>query len=160
MSEPHHTQRIPRGVLLGAAAMILLSLGLAAAARRAHLRDAAVLSPPPIRSIELRFADRPDGAIAVLAAESGRTISLIAPRTNGFVRGVLRGLFRVRKLESMGRDGRFRLAREAGGRLSLTDLQTGRRVDLDSFGPTNAAAFAQILEADRGAGVTESKAAP
>ena len=147
MSDPHHTQRIPRGVLLGAAMMILLSIGLAAAARRAHLREATVLPPPPLRSIELRFADRPDGAIAVLAADTGRPVSQFAPRTNGFVRGVLRGLFRVRKLESLDRDGRFRLAREASGRLSLTDLQTGRRVDLDSFGPTNAAAFAQILEA-------------
>lgn len=154
MSEHHHTQTVPRGVLLGAAVMILLSVGLAAFARRAHLAELARPAPPPIESMELRFEDRSDGAIAVIDASTGREISLVPPRSNGFIRGVMRGMFRTRKLESIGRQGRFRLTREADGRLTIEDPQTGRRVDLHSFGPTNAEAFAQLLVAGR-AGDTE-----
>ena len=145
MSEHHHNQTVPRSVLLGAAAMILLSLGLAASARRAP--PAAV---PALAVLQVRFEDRPDGSIAMLDADSGRELSLVPPRSNGFIRGVLRGMCRARRLESLGREGHFRLAREADGRLSLQDPQTGRRVDLDSFGPTNSAAFAQLLVAGRG----------
>jgi putative photosynthetic complex assembly protein len=149
MSEHHHNQAIPRGVLIGAGVMILLSLGLAAGSRRAHLMAPQVALPPPIEVRQIRFEDRPDGAIAILDAPSGRQVSLVPPRSNGFIRGVLRGMFRTRKLESVGRQGEFRLAREADGRLSLTDPETGRRVDLDSFGPTNSQAFAQLLIAAR-----------
>jgi len=149
MSQHHHTQTIPRGVLLGAAAMILLSLGLAASARRAHLSSPPPSASPAIESVWVRFEDRADGSIAMLDATTGRQVSLVPPRSNGFIRGVLRGMFRSRRLESIGHEGKFRLAREADGRLTLDDPQTGRRVDLDSFGPTNSAAFAQLLVAGR-----------
>lgn len=145
MSEHHHTQTIPRGVLLGAAVMILLSLGLAAGARHARLTAPAVPTPPALAVLDVRFEDRPDGSIAMLDGATGRLMSLVPPRSNGFIRGVLRGMFRSRRLESLGREGRFRLAREADGRLTLEDPATHRRIELDSFGPTNAAAFAQLL---------------
>jgi putative photosynthetic complex assembly protein len=145
MSQHIHTQAVPRGVLMGAAAVMLLSLGLAAGSRHARLAAPPPPARPAIESRDLRFEDRPDGAIAVIDAPSGQLISLVPPRSNGFIRGVLRGMFRTRKLESVGHQGFFHLAREADGRLSLTDPQTGRRVDLDSFGPTNGASFAELL---------------
>lgn len=146
MSAHHHATRIPRGVLITVAAMLVLCIGLAAGARRARL---AAPPPPaqPVRSeIGLRFADRPDGAIAVLEAASGRELDAIAPRSDGFIRGVLRGLLRARRIDSLDREAPFVLARVASGRLLLSDPLTGRRIDLDSFGPTNAAAFARFLE--------------
>jgi putative photosynthetic complex assembly protein len=147
MSEHHHTQTVPWGALIGAGTMIVFSIVLAVSARNARLAEQASAGPPPapIESIEVRFEDRPNGAIAMLDAESGREVSEVAPGTNNFIRGVLRGMFRGRKLESLGHDGRFRLAREADGRLTLDDPQIGRHVDLDSFGPTNSAAFAKLL---------------
>jgi putative photosynthetic complex assembly protein len=99
--------------------------------------------------MQVRFEDRPDGTLAVLDATTGREASIVQPGTNGFIRGVLRGMFRGRKLEALSRDGQFRLAREADGHLTLEDPETGRRVDLDSFGPTNSAAFAGLLAAGR-----------
>jgi putative photosynthetic complex assembly protein len=56
-------------------------------------------------------------------------------------------MFRSRKLESVGHEAPFTLAREADGRLTLSDKQTGRTVDLDSFGPTNLASFERVLAA-------------
>jgi putative photosynthetic complex assembly protein len=151
MSDHHHDQAVPRGALLGAAALMLFSITVAAVARRTHLAQeaAATSSPKPLESFEVQFEDRPGGTLAVLDARTGQEVSDVAPGTNGFIRGVLRGMFRTRKLESMGHDATFLLARQADGRLTLEDSQTGRRVDLDSFGPTNSAAFAGLLAAGR-----------
>jgi hypothetical protein len=58
-------------------------------------------------------------------------------------------MFRERKLEGIGHEGAFRLSREFDGRLALVDLTTRRRVDLDSFGPSNLASFEAVLVAAR-----------
>jgi putative photosynthetic complex assembly protein len=158
--QPHeHHVPVPRGALLGAGALVLVSIALAGAARDARIAEAehAAAPAPALASIDVRFEDRVGGALAVLDAESGSEISAVAPGTNGFVRGVLRGMFRTRKLEALSRHAVFRLAREANGRLSLTDRESGRRIDLDSFGPTNSESFATVLDAGiraRGAGPT------
>jgi len=137
MSEHHHhAQAIPRAVLLGAGALMLLSLGLAAGARSARSAEPEGAQAPALQTLDVRFEDRADGSIAVLDGASGREVSVVPPRSNGFVRGVLRGLFRNRKQEAL-------------GRLSIEDPQTGRRVDLDAFGATNSAAFAELLAAGR-----------
>jgi putative photosynthetic complex assembly protein len=150
-SAHHHELEVPRAALLGAAGVIALSLGLAAAAGVERARAPAVPAPVELAARDVRFEDRADGAIVVIDAADGREVSVVPPRTNGFIRGVLRGFARNRKLESLGRGGSFRLSRRADGRLSLSDPQTGRRVDLGSFGPTNEAAFAQLLAARAGA---------
>lgn len=143
-----HHQNVPKGALWGALALIVLTIALAAASRRSgHVETQA--SAPAIQVVYLRFEDRPDGTLAILDADTGRELRLVAPGTNGFTRGVVRGMFRNRKLESMGPDARFRLAREANGRLTLEDPESGRRVDVASFGPTNEAAFAELLVAAR-----------
>ncbi len=149
-----HKQTIPKPALWGAFALMVMTLVLAAYSRHARLEEARITaqtSPPnqAIEEIRVTFEDRADGAIVVReAAPPHAVVSVVAPQTNGFVRGVLRGMFRHRKLESMSmRDASFRLAREADGHLTLTDDETGRRVDLDSFGPTNSASFATILSA-------------
>lgn len=149
MSDHLHTQTVPRPALWAAAFLIMLTLGLAGASRMMRSQANAEASPPAREVVMVRFEDRPDGSLAVLEAESRRELSALPPGSNGFVRGVLRGMFRSRKLESMSRDASFRLAREADGRLTLDDPESGRRVDLDSFGPTNSAAFEGILVAAR-----------
>ena len=146
MSDHRHDQTVPLGALLGAAALMLGTIALAAGARHAHLAEPVVVVAPHA-SIAVRFEDRPGGTIAVLDAATGREVSIVPERSNGFVRGVLRGMFRTRKLESIDRSAEFLLAREADDRLTLVDPSSGRRVDLDSFGPTNSAAFASILAA-------------
>lgn len=142
-----HEQKVPRAAILGAAALMTFSTVVAAAARASHKAESAV-RVTPTEAIDIRFEDRPDGSLAVLA-ERGVELQLLAPGTNGFIRGVLRGMFRERKLESMGQDATFLLAREADGRLSLEDRQSGRKIDLSSFGPTNEEAFAAVLEAGK-----------
>ena len=56
-----------------------------------------------------------------------------------------RGLARERKRKGLGPELPFELIGRADGRLTLADPGTGRRVDLDSFGPDNSAVFASLM---------------
>ena len=149
MSDHIHEQTVPRGAILGAAALMVVTIALATTARLAHLHAPITVAPAPIEALDVRFEDRTDGALAVVDANDGHEVSVLAPGSNNFIRGVLRGMFRGRKLESLGHNGDFRLAREADGRLTLEDREIGRHIELDSFGPTNSAAFAELLVAGR-----------
>jgi len=148
MAHAHAMTPIPRPVLLGAGALVAFTLVLTAGARLSRPGMPA-MAPPPLETIEVRFEDRPDGSVAMLDPASGRELTRVPPASNGFIRGVLRGLFRERKLESLGRAGTFRIERGADGRLGLEDMATHRRIDLTAFGPDNTAAFARLLEAGR-----------
>lgn len=159
MGMPQHNEIVvPRGVLIAAGIIMLFSIGLAGAARHARLSAPPVPKAPPKAVVEVRFHDAADGSIRMLDASTERELAVVPPRSDGFVRGVLRGMFRTRKLESMDREARFRLAREADGHLTLEDPQTARRIELDSFGPDNTAAFARLLEAGVAAGGTSPSA--
>ena len=143
LHKPHiHNQRVPRGAIIGAGALMLATIGLAAWGRSAQTQGPVVSSDAP--AVMLHFADREDGAVVVSEAESHREVAVLAPGSNGFVRGVLRSLTRTRRMESIGRDTPFRLSREADGRLLLSDPESGRAIELRSFGRTNYEAFARL----------------
>ena len=72
-------------------------------------------------SHDLRFEDRADGAVLVYDVANDRLVDTLKPGTNGFVRGVLRGLARERRARQIGPAPPFRLTRWADGRLSLDD---------------------------------------
>jgi putative photosynthetic complex assembly protein len=147
MTAQAHDPTLPRGALIGAGALVLLSLVMVGAARLTGYEPAA---PPVSRVVErydLRFEDRADGAVLIYDSNDGALAYTVLPGTNGFVRGVLRGLVRDRRADHIGPTPPFRLTRWADGRLSLDDPSTGRHVDLEVFGPTNAGAFADILTA-------------
>ena len=74
-----------------------------------------------------------------------RLVDTLAPGSNGFIRVVLRGLARERKLGDIGPQPPFRLTRFVNGQITLTDTSTGKQIDLDAFGSTNAEAFARLM---------------
>lgn len=100
-------------------------------------------------SRELRFLDRDDGAVVILDHFSGQPVEVLAPGTNGFVRGVMRGMARERRMKSVGTEPPYRLSSWSDGRLTLDDPSTGRWVELVAFGPDNFQAFAQLLHHSR-----------
>ena len=57
---------------------------------------------------------------------------------------------RDRRSRGVGPEAPFLLVRSTGGGLFLEDPQTGRRIGLDAFGPTNSGAFARLLDARPG----------
>ena len=92
----------------------------------------------------LHFKDQADGGIAIVDAHSGATLDTVHGE-QGFLRGTLRAVVRERKLRGLVSAVPLQLTSRADGRLTLTDPVTGSRIDLESFGPTNAAVFARWL---------------
>jgi putative photosynthetic complex assembly protein len=110
-------------------------------------RDLSTVREPdasPVRVLQLRFEDRPDGSIAVIDYKTGKQIDAVQGEA-GFVRGTLRGLAQERKRRGLDSGPPFELIYRADGRLTLSDTATGRLVDLESFGPTNASTFFKLL---------------
>jgi putative photosynthetic complex assembly protein len=138
--------------LAGLGALVLLTLvavGTARLAGSASSSTAATETTDAFGAVlvarRLHFRDRADGGIDVLDADSGASIGVVEPGSQGFVRGALRGLAQERKRRGLGAEAPFELSARAGGALVLADPATGRRVELASFGPVNAGAFARWL---------------
>ena len=136
----------PRAPLLGAVLLVVLALVAVTVVRLTGIGAAHTTDAAAVLVRDFRFEDHPDGSIGVIDASDGRQVEVVTG-ANGFLRGTLRGLARERKRQGVGAEQPFRLTGRADGRLTLEDPATGRRVDLESFGPTNAAVFAQILMA-------------
>lgn len=146
MSESHTSNSVPRGAIIGAGLLISCAIALSALSQFGGIGRLDVPEATPATSLELRFEDRADGAVTVYRGKSSDVIAVLAPESNGFIRGVMRGLARGRKLQDVGAEAPFLLTRWDDGRLSLRDTATGNEVELVSFGPDNAAAFAQLLK--------------
>lgn len=147
MSELATGRPFPRGVLLGAAALVGCTLILAAVGRLGGFETAA---PPSetVASRELRFEDRAIGGVSVVDAKEGREIAVFEPGEGGFIRGVLRSLVRARRLNGMSSEQPFRLVQHADGQLVLEDPVTDASVYLAAFGPTQVETFAKLMVAD------------
>jgi putative photosynthetic complex assembly protein len=144
-SQHHHEVVIPPALLIAAGAMMLGSLLTVATVRLLHLPTHEPDAPASI-SRELRFEDRADGGIDVIDGKSQQLVEVIKGES-GFLRGAVRSLARERKRDGLGSAQPFLLVRRSDGRLTLSDAATGKRIDLESFGPSNAAVFAALLQA-------------
>lgn len=136
----------PRLPLFGAAALIAVTLAAIVAGRIAG-PGPAVDPGQPVAARELRFVDRADGGVAVHDARDGRVVATLEPGQDGFIRATMRGLARERRAGQAGQDAPFRLATWPDGRLSLSDLATGRSIDINAFGVTQVQAFSRLLNA-------------
>jgi len=148
------TEPFPRFALIAAAVLIAGTITAAAAARYQRVTNpepSIHATTTPVAARDLTFFDMPNGSVEVRDAAGTEVLFVAAPGTNGFIRGVMRGLARDRRSRGIGQQPAFRLAQWPDGRLSLEDLATGRRIELSSFGDTNRAAFAQLLAPAEGA---------
>jgi putative photosynthetic complex assembly protein len=149
MSATTSTPLVGRGPLLGIGALLAATLVVAAGWRLAELPtrtpDAATVA---LR--ELRFDDAADGGVLVIDHASGATIETVHGE-QGFLRGSLRGLVRERRKHGVGAAVPFQLIGRADGRVTLSDPATGARIDLESFGPSNAAVYTRWLAGSTGA---------
>jgi putative photosynthetic complex assembly protein len=138
----------PRAFLYGAGALIafsLISVGIVRITGNGpDQKRAAQAAAGHAIERSLRFEDRPDGSIAVVDAASGQVVASFEGE-QGFVRGALRALARERKASGLGAEVPFELIARPEGGLTLLDPLTGQRIDLGSFGPSHAAAFANLL---------------
>lgn len=128
---------------------IFLILGLtvifAAVARLSGLGILRMPEPAIVQYRDLRFTDRADGSVGILDAADDTIILILEPGQGGFIRGVLRGRARERRLGEFGAEPPFRLSLHTDGRLTLEDTATKIKIVLSSFGPSNVEAFARLL---------------
>ena len=142
----HHENPLPPFALFGVAALIGFALIAVASYTLMHEPRAPDNSSSAIKIRDLRFVDLGAGEVAVQDWPGGDRVATLAPGSENFIRGVLRGLARERRSIGIGDAEPFRISRFADGHLTLEDRATGRILFLDAFGPTNAGAFAQLLD--------------
>jgi len=147
MSQTVQEPLIPRGGLMAGAGLALFALAAVTASRLTGIGDVRMSVPAAVESRDLNFTDGQGGAVLVLDHRDGHLIDTLAPGSNGFIRVVLRGLARERKLGDIGPQPPFRLARHVNGQLTLTDTSSGKQIDLDAFGSANVGAFARLMHA-------------
>ncbi len=94
----------------------------------------------------LQFFDEPDGTVRVEDGISRAEIASFGPGTGGFVRSTARSLVHKRRIRGIGAETPFELIEWDNGALTLRDTTTGGTVELASFGDTNRAVFADMLE--------------
>jgi len=145
MSEAIHEPVVPKGGIFAAAALILFALAAVTTVRLTGVGGAHFTLPAAVESRDLRFEDGEKGSVLVFDANDGRLVDTLAPGSNGFIRVVMRGLARERRLGDIGAQPPFRLTRYAGGQITLTDTSTGKQIDLGAFGSTNTEAFARLM---------------
>jgi len=147
--KPAHATSLPRGLLLGAAALIGFALVATAGGRISGVGVVGLQQVQELRSLPLLVSDRDDGSVVITHAEDKRVLYTVQPGQDGFIRATLRGFVRERKRSDIGNLVPFTLTHWSDGTLTLADSTTGRRVSLEAFGPANAQAFAQFFATGR-----------
>ena len=147
VSEPGAPNVLPPAAMIGIGALLACSLLLAGIASLTGVGADVAPEPPVVATYALRFEDRPDGSVAVYRDSSETLVDVLPPGTNGFVRGVMRGMARDRRSRDIGPEMPFELHALEGGGASLSDPATGRVINLTAFGPDNLGAFVSILNA-------------
>ena len=137
------TDTFPRWVLWSVAGLLVFTLGAVALVRITG-NGPDQLAAATITERLLRFEDRPGGGVAVIDGETGQLLTIVTGE-QGFFRGALRALTRDRTARKIGSEQPFALISRTDGRLTLLDPVSGQSVDLESFGPTNAAVFVPFL---------------
>jgi putative photosynthetic complex assembly protein len=134
----------PRWVLMcagGILAFTLIAVGLVRITGNGPDQLAAAV----VTERFLRFDDMADGGVSVVDGSTGQVVTVLHGE-QGFVRGSLRALTRERHARGIGSGPPFQLIARTDNRLTLFDPVTGQRIDLESFGPTNAGVFARLLD--------------
>lgn len=141
-----HTQdRIPRWLVRAiGASLIILLVGVTLTRLLGY--SPTVAPGAVVAQRTLHFADGSDGAVLVRDVATGETLAEMRGE-QGFLRGVLRGMARERRLQTVGSAPPYVLSLHADGRFLLSDPETGQRIDLASFGHDNAAVFLRWMPA-------------
>lgn len=143
------TRRAERKILIAALAFIAASIALVAFGRYTGIGTVRITEGAPIAMRDLAFFLQDDGRLRVVDVQTGDRIAALEPKDDGFIHGAMRGLARERKVRGGAADAPWRLIEWDDGKLTLSDVATGLRIDLNAFGPTNRGAFARLLDAGR-----------
>jgi putative photosynthetic complex assembly protein len=136
---------IPKGAIHSAFALVAFAILAASVGRFTGIGTVRSDRAAAVQSVALRFEDRADGGIAVIAPQGGRELAVIMPGHDGFLRTVLRSLAFDRRRHAIGAGPAFAIDRWSNGHLTLDDPATGRSVDLAPFGRDNMQTFERLM---------------
>lgn len=150
----HHSrwETAHRRALAGAITVACLTVALVGVAR---LTGAGLFYEPqsePVASAQLLFTDEADGVVAVHDAATGARLIEYGEDEGVFVRSVMRGVARQRRMRGEGAQTPVELSRLGDGQLWLIDPVSEMSVYLGAFGRDNHRAFAEILEREEAVG--------
>ena len=94
----------PRLALVAAALLMGGSIAAAAAGRLSQTNSAQVApiqTMKPLAARDLTFFDMENGAVEVRDTTGEKVVYVVAPGTNGFIRGVMRGMARNRRAHEL-----------------------------------------------------------
>lgn len=143
---PPVTGAIPRPILLGIGALLAAVLIFVAAARLSGTPPSAAPTPStPLQVHSFVLAELPQGGVEVRNPADGTVRARLMAGEDGFVRGLLRVLGRVRMQHDVPMDAPVTLIRWQNGRLTLSDPRADWSAELTGFGSSNTATFARLL---------------
>lgn len=144
---PDPSHPLPRPIVVGGAALMVLAVALCAGAHATGVGVTVAPKPVPVAVRDLVFKEGDDGILRVSDTErGGREVRRFNAGDGGFIRAMVRGLTRNRTRYGEPAIGAFRVSRGADGGVWVQDLGTGQNVDLRAFGPTQVQAFAQFVK--------------
>lgn len=140
---------LPLWLRCGVLALVLATFCAVLLSEPMSENEANTLRGERLVSRALFFRDGPDGIIRILDASAAdpdaAEVLRLAPGEDGFIRSVMRGLARERRLRGIGQEQPFVLGAFSDGRLYIDDPATEREVVVTAFGPDNVKAFARLL---------------
>ncbi len=114
----------------------------------------------PVAMVQLRFEDGPEGLVTVTNAETDEVLAEYGMDEGVFVRSVMRGIARQRRLRNQEGREPVVLAEYPDGKLWLLDPTNEVEIYLGAFGPDNRAAWANLLYGDEALATAELAGAP
>ncbi|GLH81725.1 hypothetical protein SSBR45G_66340 [Bradyrhizobium sp. SSBR45G] len=136
---------IPKGALRAAFALVAFALLAASVGRLTGMGTVRTDHVAAVQSVALRFEDRADGGISVVAPDSGKVVGVVEVGGDGFLRTVLRSMAFDRRRHAIGSGPAFTINRWSDGHLTLDDPATGRRIDLAPYGVDNMRRFTGLM---------------
>lgn len=138
---------LPTGVIKVIGLGLVTAIIAAVVARTTDIGAVRYTPAAPVETLELKFVTKPDGALSILDVQRNTEIRKLSSKSDGFIKIVIRGLERERRLLNAPLDASLRLSRLTDGQLILEDQASNRIITISAFGPGNRAAFAELLQA-------------
>ena len=147
MAETSVRATFPRWFLFGVGALVLATIAFTAFGRLTGYGVTRVAETALIGSVDIWFEDQDNKTMLVRRASDNAILEVLPADGGGFMRGVVRSLFRQRLLGNIERTQPFRLSQRQDQKLFIVDLSVGSKMELDGFGPSNTLSIARILAA-------------
>ncbi len=138
---------IPGWVLAMTASLAGIALVLALVSSRTGVGRVPVTTgpDPAVAELSISFVERSGGEIDVVRQPDGAILARMEAGEGGFMRGILRPLYRERVRHGRDVAAPYRLLRYESGALMLTDASTDLVVDIAAFGATSADRFRSLF---------------